>query len=283
MPRQQRAQYVDDFAHQADFNEQLYLALKQAPWWMISIAIHVIVFVIASLLIEREPSKEPPRRWRSRPTTPSRTKSSRRSTRTPKRSTPSTRSSPSRDQERGDRRPHRDDNDLPYSESLGEDGISDAPFTGTGQQRPDRPGWRRRRCLPWRGGRRDLGSGGGGKRTQGAVEDALEWLAAHQSPDGGWEAAGFDSWCDDEPVARGPTAWARRSTIRASPGSRSARSSAPATRTAATTRSPRSWPRGCATSSTSRTPRAASARARRQQLHLQPRAGARSRWSRPTA
>ena len=33
------------------------------------------------------------------------------------------------------------------------------------------------------------------------MDDALRWLAAHQSPGGGWEAAGFDQWCDGKPVS----------------------------------------------------------------------------------
>ncbi|MDF1702092.1 MAG: terpene cyclase/mutase family protein, partial [Planctomycetota bacterium] len=31
------------------------------------------------------------------------------------------------------------------------------------------------------------------------VDDALRWLAAHQSPNGSWEAAGFVNWCDGKP------------------------------------------------------------------------------------
>jgi hypothetical protein len=34
-----------------------------------------------------------------------------------------------------------------------------------------------------------------GGEPNDAIGRALEWLAAHQSPDGGWEAAGFDRWC----------------------------------------------------------------------------------------
>ena len=34
-----------------------------------------------------------------------------------------------------------------------------------------------------------------------AIEAALAWLAAHQSPDGSWEAAGFGKWCNGKPVA----------------------------------------------------------------------------------
>lgn len=34
------------------------------------------------------------------------------------------------------------------------------------------------------------------RRYGGAIQGALEWLAAHQSPDGRWEAAGFGQWCN---------------------------------------------------------------------------------------
>src|SRR5262249_47724348 len=34
-----------------------------------------------------------------------------------------------------------------------------------------------------------------------AVHAALRWLAAHQSPDGGWESDGFAEWCDGKPAS----------------------------------------------------------------------------------
>jgi hypothetical protein len=33
-------------------------------------------------------------------------------------------------------------------------------------------------------------------KADAAIESALAWLAAHQSADGGWEAAGFGGWCN---------------------------------------------------------------------------------------
>ena len=49
MARMQRIEHEYAFAHQGDFNEQLYLALRQSPWWMISILCHVLVFFILTL------------------------------------------------------------------------------------------------------------------------------------------------------------------------------------------------------------------------------------------
>lgn len=46
------------------------------------------------------------------------------------------------------------------------------------------------------GARRNLVARGGGSiATESAVEAALKWLARHQSPDGRWEAEGFDRVC----------------------------------------------------------------------------------------
>ncbi len=54
-----------------------------------------------------------------------------------------------------------------------------------------------------RGGEGDA-TGGGGQRALTAVDDALRWLAAHQSADGGWSAETFGTWCDGKSVTDGP-------------------------------------------------------------------------------
>jgi len=48
------------------------------------------------------------------------------------------------------------------------------------------------------GGRKNTrpqGKGGGGANTEDAVRAALKWLAHHQGPDGGWGADGFQNQC----------------------------------------------------------------------------------------
>jgi hypothetical protein len=49
--------------------------------------------------------------------------------------------------------------------------------------------------------KRNVAPDSGGRFGQDACLHALRWLAAHQSPDGGWEAAGFTRWCEGKPNA----------------------------------------------------------------------------------
>ena len=44
--RRDSRDHEDAFAKQGDFNEQLYAALRQSPWWMLSIAFHVVLFFV---------------------------------------------------------------------------------------------------------------------------------------------------------------------------------------------------------------------------------------------
>ncbi len=88
------------------------------------------------------------------------------------------------DDELGDGSPT--DADLPSGVGLTGDGLVDAPFTGPPAALASRvdPFPTRARTSP---------------RTE-PVERALRWLAAHQSPGGGWEAGDFGRWCDGEEV-----------------------------------------------------------------------------------
>ena len=95
------------------------------------------------------------------------------------------------------------DNDLPTEESLGEGGISDSPFEGPSNNGLIGLGGGAGGAFKGRGGHRNLRAGGGGKKADDAVEDALRWLTAHQSPDGGWECEGWRKWCDGKPSSEG--------------------------------------------------------------------------------
>ena len=81
----------------------------------------------------------------------------------------------------------------PPPRARGADGASSADGTSTadgdGTASEDAP----------RTTHRNLHVGCGcGKKADDPVEDALRWLTAHQSPDGGWEAEGWNAWCNRE-------------------------------------------------------------------------------------
>ena len=95
------------------------------------------------------------------------------------------------------------DNNEEWEESKGEeDQISDKPFDGT--QTNDAIGLGGGGGGAFggrRGGKRNLRAAGGGGRTQKAVEEGLEWLKVHQSPDGSWDC---DNFMVNGDPARGP-------------------------------------------------------------------------------
>jgi hypothetical protein len=208
MARDERTDRTKGFLDQpTDFNEQMYNALKLAPWWMISIAFHVLVVVISNLFGgEAQVNKgggamattsmaaaEPPA-IEEPPPTPEETEQIHQSDVVAKEPTV-------KDAELSDH--NETDNDMPTEESLGEGGISDAPFEGPSNNGLIGLGGGAGGAFKGRGGHRNLRAGGGGKKADDAVEDALRWLAAHQSPDGGWECEGWRKWCDKKPSSDG--------------------------------------------------------------------------------
>ena len=62
MARTHRLQSADAFAHQDSFNEQIYEALRKSPWWMLSVAFHVVLAVVLSAFTtqgEAQPARRP--------------------------------------------------------------------------------------------------------------------------------------------------------------------------------------------------------------------------------
>ncbi len=196
------------FVEGGDFNEQLYRALKSSPWWMISIAAHVLLVVVSSMLqtspavaaVEKamsvgqmmpEADKPPEEDLLPQPDETEQVHQTDVVAKEPV----------IKDAELSDH--NETDNDMPTENSLGNQGFSDAPFDGPsnngligiggggGGPFGDRTG-----------GHRNLRTGGGGtKVTQEAVDHALRWLKAHQSPEGMWECEGFSRWCERQPAA----------------------------------------------------------------------------------
>jgi hypothetical protein len=205
MARTERIEHTFNVNDGADFNEQLYEALKTSPWWMISIAVHVLLFVISSLfqtegvsggaappaaISAGQAADQPPEE--EVPPTPEETEQIHNSDVVAKEPT-------IKDAELSDH--NETDNDLPTEESFGEGGISDAPFEGPSNNGLIGLGGGAGGAFKGRGGHRNLRAGGGGKKADDAVDDALKWLKAHQSQDGGWECEGFRRWCDLKPAS----------------------------------------------------------------------------------
>jgi hypothetical protein len=213
-PRQRHAHDRADpvaFAHGGTFDEQLYRALRQSPWWMISIGVHVLLFVISSLFApaaarpdrpevavigmtsaEDAVVPEPPDEPDVDPLVAQDVDAKE----------PTIVDLPEKAE-----KPQTDVN-LEHHDVYGNvpDGRGAGDFTGAstnaiiGLQSGLRAGG-------WGpGGMRDRGSRGrsGKPDAERAVDDALRWLAAHQARDGAWEAEGFGRWCDGKPATSGP-------------------------------------------------------------------------------
>ena len=202
MARQERHDHPYAFAREGDFNEQLYLALRQSPWWMISILIHVLVVGAFVLLDTSEPIEEPKAMVTASQddTMEEELEDTEEETEEIKEQDITAEEPVIKDEEISDH--VETDNDLEHEESFGEsEGLSDAPFEGPANNGTIGIGGGAGGAFKGRGGGRDLGTGGGGrKKFDDAVDWALRWLAAHQSPNGGWEAANFMHWCDGKPV-----------------------------------------------------------------------------------
>jgi hypothetical protein len=212
MSRIERRAHAPLFAQHADFDEQLYLALRHSPWWMISIAVHVLLFVMSSLFQSAEAGAATSAPsliavgGGELPAVDDLPQTDEPEVEIPQATEANAKEPVIRDQDIPLADHDTTDNDQPYEEMFGNDGTSDSMLDGPGKNRSIGVGPGAGSAFghgrgSWHVGR--TGPGGHRERSDEALEDALRWLKAHQSPDGGWEAAGFGKWCDGKP-ASGP-------------------------------------------------------------------------------
>jgi len=201
MPRTERMEEKrasDMFAHGGDFNDQLYAALRKSPWWMMSIAFHVVIALVLSAFTTVQ-EKEPPKKALTSATSTDDFKEELPEVQEETEEVtaqevvskdPSLIEAPVDDH-------NETDNDMDFNETMGEtEGLSDAPFEGPQSNNLLGTGGGAGGAFKGRGGKATRTGGGGGKKRDDAVLHALRWLAAHQSEDGGWECEGFAKWCD---------------------------------------------------------------------------------------
>ena len=182
-----------------DFGDALYAQMKNAPWVLCSIGVHLVVAGFLLLLptsvndldgakrIEMAHDEAPPELEEEEPEVEE--------------------DKPIEEMEKQVEDPvikdakvsdhNETDNDMDDNETLGDPRFnSDAPFEGPGNNGTIGIGGGAGGAFGGRrGGRRNLKSGGGGKKTQSAVDLALEWLKNHQSNGGHWDSDGFDEMC----------------------------------------------------------------------------------------
>lgn len=179
----------------ATFNDLLVEQLRNTPWLLISLAVHVVIAVILSFITSVEPKKAEVKPFEvSEPETLENEMEEEKVEEETEEIEPEeepTEEPVIKDTEISDHN-ETDDNEE-WEESKGEeDNLSDKPFDsnnandaiGLGGGAGGAFGRRR-------GGRRNLRALGGGGKTQRAVERGLEWLSNHQSKDGRWDCDNF--------------------------------------------------------------------------------------------
>jgi hypothetical protein len=175
------------------FNDVLYDWMSRAPWLAISAAAHLLVYFILAAIPWEQFTKEKPKTLQAtlQPTPEEIFEE-------PEEIIEETEIEPLeepvlKDAEIDDHNETEDEQD--YEQSQGEDFLSDSPFDseafndviGIGGGAGGKFGGRF-------GGRKNLRAAGGAAAEQ-ALKDALEWLKAHQSPDGSWDCDRFSSNC----------------------------------------------------------------------------------------
>ena len=185
------------------FNEAIQGLVKSSPWWMISAVIHAIALLILwQIPLDPRASGRGALMQAEMPDTLEDPEDEELEEPEPEVPEEEIVEEPIETEEISD---HNEvDTDTEFEETAGEDGLSDAPFTGPSTNSAIGLGGGAGGGRRGRGGRRNLRAGGGSGLTENAVELGLKWLADHQDveEDGKWDCDDFmkhdpaDDKCD---------------------------------------------------------------------------------------
>jgi len=193
---------ADHRIEEGGINDAIQSIMKNSPWWMISLVIHLVIGLIlwnlqadvrkgglgGNLMAELPPKDEEPEEEIEEPE--------------PEIPEEEIQEQPIITEETDD---HNEvDTDSEFEETAGEDGLSDAPFTGPQSNSAIGLGGGAGGGKRGKGGKRNAKAGGGSGMTEDAVELGLKWLADHQDvdQDGKWDCDDFakhdpaDDKCD---------------------------------------------------------------------------------------
>ena len=198
----QHNEYTHYHHDDATFGDLVVEQVRNAPWLLISLAIHVLIAIVLNFIsttpVQRDKAKEHTTSLETIQEEPLEMPEVEEETEEINPEEEVTEEPVVKDTEISDH--NETDNDQDYEESLGEeDQISDKPFDGT--QTNDAIGLGGGAGGAFggrRGGRRNLRAGASGGKTQLAVERGLEWLSHHQSEDGRWDCDNFMTNGDTE-------------------------------------------------------------------------------------
>ena len=196
--------YYDPSAHeQGGFNETIQALVRSSPWWMISAVIHgVVLAILWTVPFSTSSSRLPPAIQSQLQEQQEEPEEEILEEPEPEIPEEEIEEIPIDTEEVSDH--NETDTDSDFEETAGEDGLSDAPFTGPSTNSAIGLGGGAGGGRRGRGGRRNLKAGGGGGLTESAVELGLKWLADHQDVEqnGMWDCDDFmkhdpaDDKCD---------------------------------------------------------------------------------------
>jgi hypothetical protein len=194
-----RETYRNIARHEETFNEVLYGHLKKTPWWLISIGFHSLLILVlfsaaigpettdanAQVTSKLEQDLLPPPVEEVKPMIEPQRPVEQAEIPDPEVTMFEDPKDPTTET----------DNDEPYHESLGKDGMADSPFEGPSVNRGIGVGGGAGGAFPGRGGSGSMRGGITGIAIDRATHDGLEWLKNHQDRDGYWDCDGFMEQC----------------------------------------------------------------------------------------